>query len=52
MNLSESQLADGAPDKVIEGIMRVRQGRVRVIPGYDGVYGEVHIFDDKKNGDG
>jgi uncharacterized protein (TIGR00375 family) len=30
--------------KVAEGILRVRQGRVRVEPGYDGEYGVVSIF--------
>ncbi len=34
-----------SPD-VVEGIIRVREGRVRIHPGYDGEYGTVHIFDD------
>ncbi len=31
-----------------EGIFRVRQGKVKVAPGYDGVYGKVKIFSDEE----
>ena len=48
LNLSEEKLAEGTPDKVLEGILRVREERIQVIPGDDGVYGEVRIFDESK----
>jgi len=32
--------------KISEAIVRVREGRVRVIPGYDGVYGQLAIFEE------
>lgn len=32
--------------RVAEGLRRVREGRVRIAPGYDGVFGEISIFDD------
>ncbi len=32
--------------RVAEGLRRVREGQVRIAPGYDGVFGEVSIFKD------
>lgn len=35
---------------IAEAILRVRDGRVRVIPGYDGVYGQIIIFPERGEG--
>lgn len=35
---------------VAEAIIRVREGRVRVVPGYDGVYGQIIIFPERGEG--
>jgi len=34
--------------KVADAIVRVRGGKVRVIPGYDGVYGQLVVFEGEK----
>jgi uncharacterized protein (TIGR00375 family) len=39
------ELKEVALPEVADGIQRMREGRVVITPGYDGVYGEVRIFD-------
>jgi uncharacterized protein (TIGR00375 family) len=46
METPELELLRITDDKVTQGIMRVRQERVRVLPGYDGEYGEIRIFEE------
>jgi uncharacterized protein (TIGR00375 family) len=41
-----AELARIAPDRIALGIDRMRQGRVRIVPGHDGEYGVIHLFDD------
>jgi PHP family Zn ribbon phosphoesterase len=33
---------------IAEAIKRMRQGKVHVKPGYDGVYGEIKVFKDEQ----
>lgn len=42
----EEELARLTDPRVAEGVMRARAGRVRVLPGYDGEYGEIRIFEE------
>lgn len=44
LDIEEQELRKIALPEVAEGIMRVREGKVRVEPGYDGEYGVIRIF--------
>jgi uncharacterized protein (TIGR00375 family) len=39
-----ADVARYAHPRVVDGLRRVREGRVVIRPGYDGVFGEIHIF--------
>lgn len=45
------ELASYVPEKILEGIIRMRQGKVSIVPGHDGVYGKINLFPERK-GDG
>lgn len=45
----EKLKAEGkASERVVEGLVRASEGKIFVSPGYDGVYGEVDLFGEKK----
>ena len=48
VDLSEEALRKSLPPKVAEGILRVRAGQIEILPGYDGEYGHVQIFEKGK----
>ncbi len=44
IDMPSEEIKKIATPKVYEGIMLVRQGKLKIIPGYDGVYGQINIF--------
>jgi uncharacterized protein (TIGR00375 family) len=51
MSASREMLGTVAGEKIAEAIVNVREGNVRVTPGYDGVYGQIVASDDASAGD-
>ncbi len=44
LNISEKNLEANTLPEIAQAIIRVRQGKVQVEPGYDGVFGKIKIF--------
>lgn len=44
LNLNKDELLKLTTPRITEGILRVRQGKVKLIPGFDGRYGKIEIF--------
>lgn len=47
LHSNKESLAKHAEPEVIEGIMRVREGKIHILPGYDGEFGTVKVFDEQ-----
>ncbi|MBP7088210.1 MAG: DNA helicase UvrD [Candidatus Omnitrophica bacterium] len=47
VKMSEAELFSHLPEKVAEGIKRVRQKQLKLIPGYDGEYGIIKLFEEE-----
>ena len=46
LDASRSELAQVVDPKIADAIVRIREGKIRIIPGYDGVYGKLVIFEE------
>jgi PHP family Zn ribbon phosphoesterase len=44
LELTQEELVQFTPSRIVEGIMKVREGQIKIIPGYDGVFGKIQIF--------
>ena len=43
LDLPREEMEGRVPERILRGIMAVRSGDVEIVPGYDGVYGQVRI---------
>ncbi len=48
-NVPTGELAHCSPERVGQGINRMRQGQVRITPGHDGEYGKLSLFAEEED---
>jgi len=46
LTVPEDELRKATGARIVDGIVRMREGRVEVEPGYDGEYGKIRIFNE------
>jgi uncharacterized protein (TIGR00375 family) len=51
LDVPEEDLRKATDPRISEGIIRVREGRLNITPGYDGVFGKIEIFGDEDESD-
>ncbi len=51
LNIPRSDLGATTLPEIAEGIIRAREGKVLIEPGYDGVYGKIRIFSKEEKKD-
>lgn len=52
INASLEEMSKVVNPEIAEAIVRVREGNIKVIPGYDGVYGQLRLFEEEKTSAG
>jgi uncharacterized protein (TIGR00375 family) len=50
LNAKEQDLRANISERIAEGIIRTRQGKVNISPGFDGEYGIINIFGEEESG--
>ena len=48
LDATPEELATFVPPRLLDGIIRMRQGKVSIVPGHDGVYGKINLFPETK----
>ncbi|MDD5639491.1 MAG: endonuclease Q family protein [Candidatus Pacebacteria bacterium] len=48
LNVSIDDLAKVSGEKFTDGIKKIREGKINIVPGYDGEYGIVSVFSEPK----
>jgi uncharacterized protein (TIGR00375 family) len=48
LDATRSEIKKESLEEIAEGVMRMREGKVFIEPGYDGVYGKIKIFEEKE----
>ena len=48
IDASFEELCKVVQPKIAEAVVRVREGQVKVVPGYDGVYGQIIFFEEER----
>lgn len=48
LDATPEELASYVTPKTLEAIIRMRQGKVSIVPGHDGVYGQISLFQEKE----
>ncbi|MDD5004969.1 MAG: endonuclease Q family protein [Candidatus Omnitrophica bacterium] len=48
LNAEEKDLRANLSERIAEGVLRVKQGKVDIRPGFDGEYGKINIFGEEE----